>query len=77
VIDPDDGVTVAQQRDHDPSRTAREVEHRAAMLAGQRLVEADVVAPPPVVVVVERGVLEVLDRSRRFVLSRDAHSRII
>ena len=57
-IDADDGVTGAQQRQHEPAGAAAEIEDRTAALVRQRAVEGDVVAPPPVLPVVQHGVFE-------------------
>ena len=65
AVDADDDVARAQQRHHQPSRAAAEVEDRAAALVGQRAVEADVVAAPPVFPVVEHGVFEGITRRHR------------
>ena len=58
AVDADDGVPGADERQQQTPGAAGEVQHRAAALVGQRAVETDVVAPPPVFPVVERGVLE-------------------
>ena len=67
AIDADDDVPGAQQRHHQPARAAAEVEDRTAALVGQRAVEADVVAPPPVLPVVEQRRLR---RDRRAGIDR-------
>ena len=58
AVDADDHVPVAQQRDHETPGPAAEIEHRPAALAGQRAVEADVVASAAILPVVEKRVVE-------------------
>ena len=71
VVEAHDDVAVGEQWNHEPSRAAAEVEHGPASLAGEHPVEPHVVAAPAVLPVVERGVLEGLERSRDFVVAHD------
>src|SRR5262249_15798646 len=63
--DAHDVEAVAGERDQQAPRSAAEVEHRSAALRRQHPVERDIIAPPPVLPVVEDRVAERLHRAGR------------
>ena len=62
AVEPDDDVAGPQQRQQETPGPAAEIEDRSAALVRERAVEADVVAPPPVLPVVQHGIFERIPR---------------